>query len=181
LRAPRRRAFAAALGVFMLYGLDTTFVAMTGPAGRFLTGGGWFQPAQQNAFEHAAAFVRQRTSVGERILVWGWQPELYVSSQRSPVTRMVDPGFGTKRDVLDDLNRYGPPAAVVLPGPNHFGVPGQAGFVYELSRHPDIANWLVAHHYFPALLPPQAAPYLIFLRSDLASTEEIDAVRARSP
>jgi len=176
LGTPGRRVFALALGVFMLWGLAAAVEDMTDPALRLSwIDGGTVSPAVQRPLEHAAAFLRERIPSGQRILVWGWQPELYVAARRSPVTRMVDPSLGTARDVLEDLNRYGPPAAVVLPGPHHFGVPSQAEVVYALSRHPELARWLAEHHYVPALLPAQAGRYVILLRPDLASIEEINA------
>jgi hypothetical protein len=138
-------------------------------------------PQLQRPFDRTASFLRQRTPKDERILVWGWQPQFYIAAQRSPVTRMVDPGMGTPGDVLDDLDRYGPPAAVVLPGSNQFGVPSPAEVVYRLSRHPDLVRWLIAHNYVAARLPSDAAPYFVLLRPDLASTAEINAARPRSP
>jgi len=181
LRAPGRRVFAFALGVFMLWGLTASVMDMRHPeVWRPRMDGIFVWPAQQGPFEHAAAFLRERIPGGQRILVWGWQPQLYVAARRSPVTRMVDPSLGTARDVLEDLNRYGPPAAAVLPGPQHFGIPSQAEVVYALSRHPEIARWLAEHHYVPALLPAQAGRYVILLRPDLASVEEIKAAGPRS-
>jgi len=181
LGAPGRRVFALALGVFMLWALTATVKEMSHPEVRlFRMTGGTDSPARQGPLENAAAFLRERIPSGQRILVWGWQPELYLTARRPPVTRMVDPSLGTARDVLEDLNRYGPPAAVVLPGPHHFGVPSQAEVVYALSRHPEIARWLTEHHYVPALLPAQAGRYVILLRPDLASAEEIKAASPRS-
>ena len=181
LGAPGRRVFALALGVFMLWGLTAAVRDMRHPELRRSRMDGIFVwPAQQRPFQHAAAFLRERIPGGQRIMVWGWQPQLYIAARRSPVTRMVDPSLGTARDVLEDLNRYGPPAAVVLPGPQHFGVPTQAEVVYALSRHPEIARWLTEHHYVPALLPAQAGRYVILLRPDLASAEEIKAAGPRS-
>src|SRR5215472_16574691 len=181
LGTPGRRVFALALGVFMLWGLTAAVRDMRHPAvWRSRMDGILLSPAEQGPFEHATAFLRERIPGGQRILVWGWQPQLYVAARRSPVTRMVDPSLGTVRDVLEDLSRYGPPAAVVLPGPQHFGVPSQAEVVYALSRHPEIARWLTEHHYVPALLPAQAGRYVILLRPDLASAEEIKAAGPRS-
>jgi len=182
LGAPGQRVFALTLGAFMLWGLAGEVKDMASDPVRTQSqmNGGTASPAMQRPFEHAAAFLRERIPGGQRILVWGWQPQLYVAARRSPVTRMVDPSLGTARDVLEDLNRYGPPAAVVLPGPQHFGVPSQAEVVYALSRHPEIARWLAEHHYIPALLPAQAGRYVILLRPDLASVEEIKAAGPRS-
>src|SRR5262245_46224643 len=181
LGAPGRRVFALALGVFMLWGLTAAVKDMSHPELRlFQMTGGTVSPALQGPLESAAAFLRGRIPSGQRILVWGWQPELYLTARRSPVTRMVDPSLGSTRDVLEDLNRYGPPAAVVLPGPHHFGVPSQAEVVYALSRHQELARWLAEHHYVPALLPAQAGRYVILLRPDLASAEEIKAAGPRT-
>ena len=78
--------------------------------------------------------------------MWGWRPELYFASRRSPGIRYVCGLTARKQEILADLERFGPPAAILVPGALGLGRSGDYD-PYDLRRHPRLVAWMEAQRY----------------------------------
>ena len=111
--------------------------------------------------ELVGSAIRRSTPETGTLFVWGWRPELYVTSGRRPASHYVGGITGTKAEVLADLRRERP-TTIVLPG--MFGIEAELDFdPYDLERHPDLLAWLQAEGYTPAA---RLAGYLILTRPE---------------
>lgn len=111
----------------------------------------------------AGLWLAQNVGPEERVLVWGWAPQIYLFARRVPATRWVScsyvvndfdvPGLPPHDPVrlarlLADLEAH-PPAVVVQPLDMHYAFDGDR---YDLARVPALAGWLAERYEPPVRL-----------------------------
>lgn len=126
--------------------------------------------------EDAARQVRESTSPGDGILVWGLSPGLYALADRHPVTRfpfhkilLTDaplsrmwPGLDTRREAFMQRFRADPPALVLVGQNDANGFEPQDSYT-TLGKFRELRTALQAG-YEPA---PGIARFLVFRRADV--------------
>lgn len=120
---------------------------------------GWGALAPRPELDHAeqvASAVRQRTSAGERVLIWGMHPEQYWLAGRAPASRYLTAGLLTNFSGGRDGPRVGEKYAVrggwevfreeVRTGPPELVVDDSRGKPYAPDRVPTLKSLLRAHY-----------------------------------
>ncbi|MGE0712558.1 MAG: hypothetical protein AB7N76_20255 [Planctomycetota bacterium] len=169
-RRPETRAAAwALLGLALLASLNAALTLWTVPD---VARGAGLDAEELAELRELGAELQRYVPAGERILVWGWRPELYFAAQRAPAVRYVCGLTARKAEVVRDLERYGPPAALILPGERGLAAQryedadGQPRRYdpYALGRHAWLVDYLRGVGYLR--LPPVRG-YTVLVRLDL--------------
>lgn len=122
--------------------------------------------------EEAFAEIRSLSKPGERMAIWGWQPELWVDTGLIQATRdgntfrQIEQGSFQghyRARFLFDLNRNIPPLFLDAVGPGRFAFRDRTAFGHE--TWPALSEF-VAEHY---VLHSDIAGVRIYLRRDRAS------------
>ncbi len=125
----------------------------------------------------AAAYARQHTKPGDRILVWGQAPEVYWASDRRPATRFPTTGFVTGASGGRPADRVG--AQYATPG-------AMQQFLADLKNHPPtlIFDMSTADQRNAGFYPPATVPaFSRFLTHGnwrrVATVDGIDVLRSK--
>lgn len=107
------------------------------------------------AAQWASEYVRAQTSPQDRVLVWGFEPAVYLLSDRRAPTRFffnvpVSAPFvpeGWRREFLDDLENTPPTLVLVLRGDRIPHANGRRDdSAAQLQDWPELEHWLLANY-----------------------------------
>jgi hypothetical protein len=164
VKAPKRRLVGIVLALLVLLTGAREAYFLRSKVGVSAATGTWISLEERADVERVGAWVQRNTPADQPILVWGWRPQLYVVSRRSPATRYVGGATSTTGQMLLDLKRL-PPPSVVLTLPFVFDPQLGNQDVFAFSRHPELEAWLEAEGYRPVAGPRELFGHTAWARS----------------